>query len=203
MTAVPAYDAVVLAGGRAMRLGGIDKTALGPAGDTLLDRALRSVAGASRRILVAGPEVPAPRGVLRVTESPRYGGPVAALAAALRQGGEAAALVVVLAADLPAVEQALPLVLAAVDLADFGGRMDRGGSVGTGPAAARRSTGGRRSPPPCARMPDGGAERAAAPGAGRADARPRGAACRPRGRRRHPRGRRTAPASTRPRPAAS
>jgi molybdopterin-guanine dinucleotide biosynthesis protein A len=112
---VPAYDAVVLAGGRATRLGGIDKTALGPAGDTLLDRALRSVEHASRRILVAGPELPAPPGVLRATESPRYGGPVAALAAALRVPGEGEALVVVLAADLPAVERALPAVLAAVD----------------------------------------------------------------------------------------
>jgi len=115
VTAAAAYDAVVLAGGRATRLGGIDKTALGPPGDTLLDRALRSVESAARRILVAGPEVAAPPGVLRATESPRYGGPVAALAAALALPGDPAAFVVVLAADLPAVERALPVLLAAVD----------------------------------------------------------------------------------------
>lgn len=112
-------DAVVLAGGRASRLGGIDKTALGPPGRTLLDRALGAVAGARRRILVAGAGPLAVHAdVLRTTESPRYGGPVAALAAALEVPGAAAGLVAVLAADLPAVEDAFPALLAAVDPED-------------------------------------------------------------------------------------
>ena len=42
------FDAVVLAGGRAERLDGADKAALDVAGATLLDRALRAVAGARR-----------------------------------------------------------------------------------------------------------------------------------------------------------
>jgi molybdopterin-guanine dinucleotide biosynthesis protein A len=109
-------DAVVLAGGRATRLGGIDKTALGPPGDTLLDRALRATAGAARRIVVAeAGSRRGPAGVVWTTESPRFGGPVAALAAALAVPGPAAPAVLVLAADLPEVERAVPALLAAVD----------------------------------------------------------------------------------------
>jgi molybdopterin-guanine dinucleotide biosynthesis protein A len=108
-------DAVVLAGGRASRLGGIDKTALGDPGDTLLDRALRAAAGAARRIVVAGPETRrGPADVLWTTESPRHGGPVAALAAGLAVPGRPAPAVLVLAADLPRVEEAVPALLAAV-----------------------------------------------------------------------------------------
>ncbi|MCU1473782.1 NTP transferase domain-containing protein [Amnibacterium sp.] len=112
-------DAVLLAGGRATRLGGIDKTALGAAGDTLLDRALRAAAGAARRIVVADPAAGrAPGDVLWTTETPRHGGPVAALAAALALPGPAATAVLVLAADLPHVEEAVPALLAQVDPAD-------------------------------------------------------------------------------------
>ncbi|HEV7624538.1 MAG TPA: NTP transferase domain-containing protein [Amnibacterium sp.] len=108
-------DAVVLAGGRAARLGGIDKTALGAPGNTLLDRALRAASGAARRIVVAGPEVRrAVADVLWTTETPRHAGPVAALAAALALPGPAASAVLVLAADLPEVERAVPALLAAV-----------------------------------------------------------------------------------------
>jgi molybdopterin-guanine dinucleotide biosynthesis protein A len=109
-------EAVLLAGGRATRLGGIDKTALGAPGDTLLERALRATAGATRRIVVAEPAAGlAPAGVLWTTETPRHGGPVAALAAALAVPGPAAAAVLVLAADLPRVEEAVPALLARVD----------------------------------------------------------------------------------------
>jgi molybdopterin-guanine dinucleotide biosynthesis protein A len=109
-------DAVILAGGRARRLGGIDKSALGPPGDTLLDRALRATAGATRRIVVAGREARrGPPEVIWTTETPRYGGPVAALAAALAVPGPPAAAVLVLAADLPEAERAVPALLAAVD----------------------------------------------------------------------------------------
>lgn len=113
---ITGLDAVVLAGGRAARLGGVDKTALGPPGDTLLDRALRATAGAARRIVVAGAASRrGPAGVIWTTESPRFGGPVAALAAALAVPGPAAEAVLVLAADLPEVERAVPALLGAVD----------------------------------------------------------------------------------------
>lgn len=113
---IGAVDAVVLAGGRAARLGGIDKTALGAPGDTLLDRALRATAWAARRIVVAGARSrPVPADVVWTTESPRFGGPVAALAAGLAVPGPPAPAVLVLAADLPEVERAVPTLLAAVD----------------------------------------------------------------------------------------
>ncbi|MGN6743199.1 MAG: molybdenum cofactor guanylyltransferase [Amnibacterium sp.] len=109
-------DAVVLAGGRASRLGGIDKTGLGPPGDTLLDRALRAAAPARRRVVVAGPDDRRPvGGALRTTESPRYGGPGAALRAGLALLPGSAGAVLTIAADLPAVERAVPALLAAVD----------------------------------------------------------------------------------------
>lgn len=112
-------DAVILAGGRAARLGGIDKTALGTPGDTLLDRALKASSGAGRRIVVAGREARrGPAGVIWTTEVPRFGGPVAALAAALAVPGPSASAVLVLAADLPGVERAVPALLAVVDDAE-------------------------------------------------------------------------------------
>lgn len=90
------YDAILLAGGRASRLGGVAKPALCVGGVTLLDRVLAAVAGASSRIVV-GPE-----GCTR--EEPPGGGPVAAIAAGAVH--VTASLVVVLAADLPFVTAA-------------------------------------------------------------------------------------------------
>ena len=106
------WDAVVLAGGRGRRLGGVDKPGLLLDGRSLLDRTLAAVAGARHRIVV-GPERPATPGVRFVREEPRFGGPVAALAAGLAALPADSSVVVVLAADLPAVEAALPIVLAA------------------------------------------------------------------------------------------
>src|SRR5688572_27736790 len=71
------FDAVVLAGGRAERLEGADKAALDVAGATLLDRALRAVAGA-RTVVVVGDERPTDVPVVWTRERPAYGGPVAA-----------------------------------------------------------------------------------------------------------------------------
>ena len=71
------FDAVVLAGGRAERLDGADKAALDVAGATLLDRALRAVAGA-RTVVVVGDERPTDVPVVWTRERPAYGGPVAA-----------------------------------------------------------------------------------------------------------------------------
>ena len=98
------FDAVVLAGGRASRLGGTDKAALDVAGETLLDRALAAVSGA-RRIVVVGDERPTPRPVLWTRERPAYGGPVAATYAGLDALGLGTPgdRVVVLAVDMPGV----------------------------------------------------------------------------------------------------
>lgn len=83
------YVALILAGGRATRLGGADKTALVVGGLTMLERVRAAVAAASD-VVVVGRE--------------QGGGPVAAIAAGLsRAAGTLGGTVVVLAADLPFV----------------------------------------------------------------------------------------------------
>ncbi|WP_407559904.1 DUF6457 domain-containing protein [Streptomyces sp. 184] len=92
------YAAVVLAGGAARRLGGVDKTALRVGGRTLLDRVLRACRGAGQTVVV-GPRRPTVRPVAWTREAPPGGGPLAALAAALPL--TSADTVVLLSADLP------------------------------------------------------------------------------------------------------
>lgn len=92
------YDAVVLAGGRARRMGGADKPALVVGRRTLLDSVLVAVADA-QTVVVVGPQRATCRPVTWAREDPPGGGPVAALAAALPL--VTAGVVAVLAADLP------------------------------------------------------------------------------------------------------
>jgi molybdopterin-guanine dinucleotide biosynthesis protein A len=100
-TAAP-YDAVVLAGGAARRLGGADKPGVRVGGRALLDRVLAACAGARTTIVVAAPR-PTARPVRWAREEPAGGGPVAALEAGLRL--TTAEHAVVLSADLPFLEQ--------------------------------------------------------------------------------------------------
>ncbi|WP_055712320.1 DUF6457 domain-containing protein [Streptomyces torulosus] len=93
-----AYDAVVLAGGAARRLGGADKPGVRVGGRALLDRVLAACAGARTTVVVADPR-PTARPVLWAREEPPGGGPLAALDAGLRR--TTAPYVVVLSADLP------------------------------------------------------------------------------------------------------
>jgi len=116
------WDALILAGGRGRRLGGADKALLGAEGAPLLAHALTATAQARMRVVV-GPHRSGFDGErLRWTrEAPPYGGPVAATAAGMRElraAGGPAALVALLAVDLPAVTAALPLVLSEADPAD-------------------------------------------------------------------------------------
>jgi molybdopterin-guanine dinucleotide biosynthesis protein A len=92
------YTAVVLAGGRAARLGGQAKPQLEVGGRSMLAGVLAAVADAERRVLV-GPRQPAPDDVVQVRECPPGGGPVAALQAGLPE--VATDVMVLLAADLP------------------------------------------------------------------------------------------------------
>ncbi|WP_353650617.1 NTP transferase domain-containing protein [Nakamurella sp. A5-74] len=73
--------AVILAGGRAGRLGGIAKPLATIGGTTLLDLAIAAVPTGSQIVVVGPPELRVPAGVLLVREDPPFGGPVAALAA--------------------------------------------------------------------------------------------------------------------------
>ncbi|MGW2209432.1 NTP transferase domain-containing protein [Streptomyces sp. NPDC001781] len=92
------YDAVVLAGGGARRLGGADKPGVRVGGRALLDRVLDACADAATTVVVAGPR-PTARPVRWAREEPAGGGPVAALDAGLRL--TTAEYTVVLSADLP------------------------------------------------------------------------------------------------------
>lgn len=94
-------DAIILAGGRASRMGGVDKPAISVGGRTMLDAALTAVAGCDR-IVVVGPHRPElDPNLLQTQEQPVGGGPVAAIGAALRVLPDAAPTVLILAADMP------------------------------------------------------------------------------------------------------
>ncbi len=97
-----AYDAVVLAGGGARRLGGVDKPGVRVGGRPLLDRVLAACADARTTVVVAAPR-PTARPVTWAREDPPGGGPLAALDAGLRQ--TTAEQVVVLSADLPFLDE--------------------------------------------------------------------------------------------------
>ncbi|AWW38575.1 NTP transferase domain-containing protein [Streptomyces cadmiisoli] len=92
------YDAVVLAGGAARRLGGADKPGVRVGGRALLDRVLAACADARNTVVVADPR-PTARPVTWAREDPPGGGPLAALGAGLPH--TTADRVVLLSADLP------------------------------------------------------------------------------------------------------
>ncbi|MFV2121415.1 NTP transferase domain-containing protein, partial [Streptomyces sp. Act-28] len=96
------FDAVVLAGGAAWRLGGADKPGLSVGGRTLLDRVLHACHDAGRAVVVGGRR-PTSRPVFWAREEPPGGGPVAALAAGVRHVD--ADTVVVLGGDLPFLDR--------------------------------------------------------------------------------------------------
>jgi molybdopterin-guanine dinucleotide biosynthesis protein A len=110
-------DAVVLAGGRASRLGGIDKPSLVIRGARLVDHAVgaATAAGAGQVILV-GPHrasaVQAAR-LVEVREDPPFGGPVAALAAGL--ASVTVPVTLLLAADLPRADDAVDRIVTHLD----------------------------------------------------------------------------------------
>ncbi|MEV1203450.1 molybdenum cofactor guanylyltransferase [Microbispora rosea] len=122
----PPYDAVILAGGRAERLGGADKPGALVGGLPLVERVAAAV-GDARAVVVVGPPRDMP-GVLFTREDPPGGGPVPALRAGLAE--VTSPLVVLLAADLPfvvaghvrALLAAVPEDGAGAVLVDDGGR---------------------------------------------------------------------------------
>ncbi|MFI5928718.1 molybdenum cofactor guanylyltransferase [Micromonospora sp. NPDC051543] len=97
---VGTYAAVVLAGGAARRMGGVDKPALPVGGRSMRDRVLAAVGDAAPRVLV-GPADGVPDDVRVTREDPPGGGPVAATAAGLALLDPDTTLVALLAADLP------------------------------------------------------------------------------------------------------
>ncbi|WP_410661968.1 molybdenum cofactor guanylyltransferase [Amycolatopsis sp. lyj-84] len=97
-----AYAGIVLAGGAARRLSGVDKPALTVGGKPLLAKALAALADADP-VIVVGPERPGFGDVLWTRESSPGTGPVAAVAAGLAL--VRTEVVVVLAGDLAGVRK--------------------------------------------------------------------------------------------------
>lgn len=98
------FDALILAGGRSSRLGGVPKQGLVFEGATLLQHSLAACSAASL-IAVVGPDSgPLPAGVLACREQPEFAGPAAAVAAGLEALGRAGGgrdFTLVLACDMP------------------------------------------------------------------------------------------------------
>ncbi|MFJ9176837.1 DUF6457 domain-containing protein [Streptomyces sp. NPDC102360] len=127
-----AYDAIVLAGGGARRLGGADKPGVRVGGRALLDRVLDACAGARATVVVAEPRRTA-RPVVWAREEPPGGGPLAALRAGVAAIGPEAESVLVLSADLPFLgEHTVRALLGALDSEAVGDSEAAGDSEAVG-----------------------------------------------------------------------
>lgn len=116
-TSAPAL-VVVLTGGTARRLGGVDKTALDVGGRRVLERLLDDVGDAP--VVVVGVPRDVGRDVLWAREEPPHGGPYAGVAAGVAAGVDAhpaTETVVVLAGDQPFAGSAVAPLLTALDTA--------------------------------------------------------------------------------------
>jgi len=107
------WDAIVLAGGRGERLGGVSKSDIVIGDTALLDVALAALAGAAEVVIVGGP---GREGVRWTLEDPPGGGPAAGVlagVAALADGRGASPWTLVLAVDTPGAADAVPVLLGA------------------------------------------------------------------------------------------
>ncbi|HEV7935830.1 MAG TPA: NTP transferase domain-containing protein [Actinomadura sp.] len=93
-----AYDAVILGGGLARRLGGADKPGMLVGGRSLIGWVADAAAGANRLVIVGPPRADVPHAIT-ARENPPGSGPVPALRAGLAE--VRAPWLVLLAADLP------------------------------------------------------------------------------------------------------
>ncbi len=110
------FDAIILAGGRGSRLGGVSKADLVVGGVRLLDRVLGAVIGASTTVVVG--RVAVPEGVLVTVEDPPGTGPAAGIVAGLAAVSQPAEWTVLLACDLPDAAGAVAALRAAADVGD-------------------------------------------------------------------------------------
>lgn len=99
------FAAILLAGGRAVRMDGADKASVEHDGRTLLEHALEALVDAAE-VVVVGDPVPTTRPVTFTRESPRYGGPVAALLTGVDALLRPPTVLGVLAVDMPRVDAA-------------------------------------------------------------------------------------------------
>lgn len=110
------FNAVILAGGRATRLGGMPKPSLTYDGATLLSHALDAARGAVATVVVGPDPGTLPPGVLTAREEPVFAGPAAAIAAGLAALADrgAAPWTLVLACDMPHASRGVQALLAAL-----------------------------------------------------------------------------------------
>lgn len=106
------FDALILAGGRSSRLGGVPKSQLVYDGATLLALSLAASAGADATVVVGPDPGTLPPGVLTCREEPAFAGPAAAIAAGLvsldrSRGPLRASMTLILACDMPKADQAV------------------------------------------------------------------------------------------------
>jgi len=94
--------AVILTGGTAARMDGIDKASIEVGGVTLLERALAATMQAVE-VVVVGQEVPTSRPVTWAREDPPLGGPAAGILAGIDHFMRVPDVVCVLAVDMPKV----------------------------------------------------------------------------------------------------
>ncbi|WP_307816536.1 molybdenum cofactor guanylyltransferase [Nocardioides limicola] len=94
------FCAVVLAGGGAARMGGVDKGSVEVGGRTMLDRVLEALVDADE-VVVVGDQVPTDRPVTFVMEEPRRGGPAAGLLTGVDSFLRRPRLIAVVAVDMP------------------------------------------------------------------------------------------------------
>lgn len=102
---VEEWAAVILTGGTAARMDGVDKASLEYAGRSLLEHALAAVSAAVE-VIVAGESVPTSRPVTFVREEPPMGGPAAGLLAGRDATAARPRFLAVLAVDMPRVNAA-------------------------------------------------------------------------------------------------
>lgn len=113
----PVFDAVILAGGRSSRLGGVPKAGLVLDGTTLLQRTCAALADAEHAVVVGPRPDDAGRAVAGapsfVREEPLFAGPAAALAAGFRAlTGPRSPWCAVVACDMPRVDDLVAALLA-------------------------------------------------------------------------------------------
>lgn len=146
------FDAVILAGGRSARLGGVPKQNLTYDGDTLLRRSVAAAGGARAVVVVGEGEGDLPAGTLSCREDPPFSGPAAAIAAGLAKlhanGAPRPRFTLVLACDMPNVGSAVAALKAAMRQAAVRIPEMAGKEVGSIPSdgAVAVSSDGRRQP---------------------------------------------------------
>jgi molybdopterin-guanine dinucleotide biosynthesis protein A len=118
------FAAVILAGGTAVRMDGVDKAGIEYAGRTLLEHSLGAVSDAVE-VVVVGDPVPTSRAATFVREEPAYGGPAAGLLAGRDALHSRPAALAVVAVDMPLLSaDTLRRLMAAAEGRQLAGVLD-------------------------------------------------------------------------------